>query len=77
MYQANLSYKVLQKYLADIATAQLISFEGERQSYSLTDKGREFLDAYERYSKTNKYAEKRLNDVATKKKALEELCNDE
>ena len=77
MYQANLSYKVLQKYLADIATAQLISFEGEKRSYSLTDKGREFLDAYEKYSKTNKYVEKRLNDIATKKKVLEGLCDDE
>ncbi len=37
MYQANLSYKVLQRYLADVARAQLISFEDARQLYSLTD----------------------------------------
>ncbi|HLN45761.1 MAG TPA: winged helix-turn-helix domain-containing protein, partial [Candidatus Sulfotelmatobacter sp.] len=36
MYQANLSYKVLQRYLAEIATAQLISYEDKRQHYSLT-----------------------------------------
>jgi predicted transcriptional regulator len=77
MYQANLSYKVMQRYLAEIAGAQLISFEDGSHLYTLTDKGREFLGAYEKYSKTNKHVEKRLNDVATKKKVLEALCPDE
>ncbi len=74
MYQANLSYKVLQRYLAEVAGAQLISFENSKQCYSLTDKGREFLEAYEKYSKTNKHVEMKLSDVAAKRKALEELC---
>jgi predicted transcriptional regulator len=74
MYQANLSYKVLQRYLAEVAGAQLIRFQDSRQCYSLTDKGREFLAAYEKYSKTNKHMEIRLNDVAAKRKVLEELC---
>jgi predicted transcriptional regulator len=77
MYQANLSYRVMQRYLAEIVGAQLIAFEDEKQHYSLTSKGREFLDAYEKYSKTTKRIEKRLNDVASKKKVLEELCPDE
>ena len=77
MYQANLSYRVMQRYLAEIAGAQLISFEDGSHSYTLTDKGREFLEAYGKYSKTNKHVEKRLNDIATKKKVLEELCPDE
>lgn len=76
MYQANLSYKVLQRYLAEIATAQLISYEDRRQHYSLTDKGREFLQVYEKYSRSSKYAEKRLNDVETKKQVLDRLCTD-
>jgi predicted transcriptional regulator len=74
MYQANLSYRLMQRYLSEIAGAQLISFEDEKQCYSLTEKGREFLEAYEKYSRTSKYAEKRLNDVATKRRVLEELC---
>ena len=74
MYQANLSYSVLQRYLAEITGAQLVSFENEKQSYSLTDKGRIFLEAYGKYSKTNKHVAKQLNDVTTKKKVLEELC---
>jgi predicted transcriptional regulator len=77
MYQANLSYKVLQRYLAEITGASLINFEDERQCYMLTAKGREFLDAYQEYSKTNRHVEKRLNDVLTKKKVLEKLCPSE
>jgi predicted transcriptional regulator len=77
MYQANLSYKVLQRYLAEVVGAQLINFEGEKQYFQLTDKGREFLEAYQKYSKTNKHIEKRLNDVAFKKKVLEDLCPDD
>jgi predicted transcriptional regulator len=77
MYQANLSYKVLQKYLAEITGASLISFEDERRCYILTAKGREFLDAYQEYSKTNRHVEKRLDDVRTRKKVLEELCSSE
>ena len=77
MYQANLSYRVLQRYLTEISGAQLISFEDGSHLYTLTDKGKEFLEAYETYSKTTKHIEKRLSDVATKKKVLEELCSDE
>jgi len=74
MYQANLSYKVLQRYLTEIVGAQLVNFENETQLFQLTNKGREFLEAYQKYSKTNRHVEKRLNDIATKKKVLEGLC---
>ena len=75
MYQANLSYKVLQRYLAEISGASLINFEYEKQCYVLTDKGREFLEAYQKYSKTNKHIEKRINYILTKKKVLNDLCS--
>jgi predicted transcriptional regulator len=74
MYQANLSYKVLQRYLTEILEASLISFEGNEQHYVLTSKGHEFLEAYKDYSRTNKSIEKRLNEICTKKKLLEQLC---
>jgi len=74
MYQANLSYKVLQKYLAEVVSASLVSFEDRRHCFQLTDKGRSFLEAYEKYSKTNRHVEKRLNDVANRKRLLEDLC---
>ena len=75
MYQANLSYKVMQRYLSDITAASLISFEATEQCYVLTPKGQDFLEAYKDFDKTNKSIEKRLNDVDSKKKNLEELCS--
>lgn len=77
MYQANLSYKVLQRYLKDITGASLIRFETAEQCYVLTRKGQGFLEAYKDYAKTNKSIEKRLNDFDNKKKSLEELCSNE
>ena len=74
MYQANLSFKVLQKYLAEVIEASLVSFEGTKQCYQLTDKGRKFLDAYDQYWKTNRHIEKRLSEVANRRKTLEDLC---
>ena len=74
MYQANLSYKVLQRYLAEIVGSSLIGYENDKQCYKLTDKGREFLEAYQKYTKTNRHVEKRLNDVASKKQLLLDLC---
>jgi predicted transcriptional regulator len=74
MYQANLSYKVLQKYLAEVVDSSLISFEDARNCYHLTDKGKRFLEAYEEYSRSYKHVEKRLNDVEIRRKNLQELC---
>ena len=77
MYQANLSYKVLQRYLSSVTAASLVDFENEEQCYVLTPKGQEFLEAYREYERTNRSIEKRLNDVNSKKKCLEELCSNE
>jgi len=75
MYQANLSYAVMQKYLAELTSASLISFEDGTRCYILTDKGSTFLEAYHEYSKTNRHLEKGLNDMRTKKSVLEKLCS--
>jgi predicted transcriptional regulator len=72
MYQANLSYKVLKKYLRKMNEASLISFVGEKQCYALTVKGRNFLDTYNEYSRHSKKLEKRLSEINRKKKVLEE-----
>jgi predicted transcriptional regulator len=74
MYQANLSYKVLQRYLAEIIGASLVEFHNHKQCYLLTFKGQEYLDAYKDYSRLSKSMEKRLNDFSLKKKVLENLC---
>ena len=75
MYQANLSYSVLQRYLSEISAASLVSFDGSSQSFALTLKGQEFLQAYKEYAKTIQHVEKRLNEVAARRKALEQLCS--
>ena len=75
MYQANLSSRVLHKYLAEISGASLICFSDETHCYTLTSKGREFLEAYIQYSKTNRHAEKILGEVGSKRQVLEKLFN--
>jgi predicted transcriptional regulator len=75
MYQANLSYSLLVKYLEEVCKAYLLSFERKKQRYVLTSKGQQFLEEYREYMKRNKYVEKRLSDVNGKRKILESLCS--
>lgn len=75
MYRANLSFRVLQKYLASVSDASLIRFEDKTQCYALTLKGKQFLRAYMQYSKTNKEAIRILDKVNSKKQTLERLFN--
>lgn len=74
MYRANLSYKVLEKYLKKTTQACLLEFDGEERCYILTKKGQEFLEAYKDYAKINKRVEQHINNVNDKKKSLEKLC---
>lgn len=75
MYQANLSYKLLTKYLIEIRRAYLIRFERERKCYVLTQRGKEFLVTYKEYSKRNRHVEKQITEIRSKKKILEDLCS--
>ena len=75
MYGANLSYKVLKRYLAEVLEACLIKFEKGRRCYVLTTKGREFLERYHEYSKRNKHVTQQLETMKAKKKLLEKLCS--
>ena len=77
MYQANLSYKLLTRYLAEILEVSLVRFERESRCYMLTSKGREFLEKYRDYSKRHKRMERQLNDIHGKRKVLEELCSNQ
>lgn len=75
MYQANLSYKVLTKYLAEVMEACLVRLRRNERIYVITSKGIEFLEKYRRYSRSNKHLEKRLNDLHSHRKVLEDLCS--
>lgn len=74
MYQANLSYCVLQRCLLEVVKASLVSFDRQSQSYALTPKGREFLSSYKGYFRARQRIERRLSEVAEKRKVLEQLC---
>ncbi len=74
MYQANLSFRVLQRYMSEIVEASLVSFDNEANCYLLTEKGLEFLLAYQKYSRTNKHIENRLSEARSRNQFLERLC---
>jgi predicted transcriptional regulator len=75
MYQANLSFRLLQKYLAHMSVSSLIFFNDETKSFSLTSKGKDFLETYKQYSRTNRQAERVFFKVIAKKQTLEKLSN--
>lgn len=75
MYQANLSYKLLTKYLKEVVKAGLVRFERAENCYVLTSKGVEFLERYREYSRRNRNVERQFNDLHNKRKALMELLS--
>lgn len=75
MYQANLSYRLLTRYLAEVINSGLVDFEHGEGCYVLTSKGKEFLEKYKDYMRHNKHVEERLNSLQGKRKVLEELCS--
>ena len=76
MYQANLSYRLLQKYLAEVKRSSLVIYERKERCYMLTPKGREFLKEYKEYSKRAFYVDKHLSHFKLEQKVLEKLCPD-
>lgn len=73
MYQANLSYKLLCRYLGEVLDARLVSLNDE-DSYAITPKGEEFLSRYREYSKLCERLEKQFSLVDSEKSVLEKLC---
>ena len=74
MYQANLSYRLLCRYLRDVIDSGLISFDKENY-YVLTDKGKEFLNRHEEYSKRCKSLEEHRECVDSEKIALHRMSS--
>jgi predicted transcriptional regulator len=75
MYQANLSYLLLTRYLAVVRKAYLITFERKQRCYALTSKGQRFLEIYKEYSRRRGHIEKQLDEANSRRKALESLCS--
>jgi len=70
MYGANLSYMLLTRYLADVMDMGLVRTEGEN-TYTLTEKGAEFLQEFHGYRADRREVEKQLSEVKDKKMMLE------
>jgi predicted transcriptional regulator len=75
MYQANLNYTLLTKYLKELLKADIVRCEQAENCYVLTSKGAEFLEKYKEYSKRNRHIERQSNDLNNKKQALMELLS--
>ena len=71
MYGANLSYKLLTRYLKEVLNAGLIC-EGE-SCYVITDKGRRFLQTYGDYEKKRAEIEERVNYLNSGRETLEKM----
>jgi predicted transcriptional regulator len=74
MYQANLSYKLLCRYLIEIVDAGLISLE-TGDCYVLTDKGKEFLHRHVEYAKRRNSVVQGLNHINNEKIVLAKMCS--
>jgi len=74
MYQANLNYSLLQKYLNEVINASLIYYLPDQQSYQLTDRGHDFIEVYKQYCKHSQNVKKRLTHLNNSRKTLEEFC---
>ncbi len=70
MYQANLSYKLLRRYLREITEAGLIR-AGDGGSYELTRKGKAFLERFRKYFARRKSVEKRYDQIMDEATLLE------
>jgi len=72
MYQANLSYALLSRYLAEVLDGGLVCVD-EEDCYRLTGRGEAFLDRFDEYSRRCGELEERLNNIDNEKTVLEDL----
>jgi len=72
MYFANLSYSLLEKYLAVAIKADLLVDNGGK--YGVTEKGRVFLEKFNDYSKKVARISRELKTIKFEKRVLEQMC---
>jgi predicted transcriptional regulator len=72
MYIANLSYKLLQKYLEETMKVGLIQLKDDR--FQLTEKGQLFLGAYSKFSNRYSLYARDLESLRSEMKNLEQMC---
>jgi predicted transcriptional regulator len=76
MYKANLSYKLLSRYLTEVLDAGLVTVDKDEDCYLLTDKGQSFLECFDEYSKRRHRLEQQSNDLNKALTALESMIKE-
>ncbi len=72
MYRANLSYRLLNRYLKHVLKAGLIECDG-KNCYVVTDAGKAFIEMYDEYEKTSKKVEKGMIYLRNDREKLEKM----
>jgi predicted transcriptional regulator len=72
MYFANLSYRLLEKYLAE--TSEIGFLQVNNDGYIVTERGRVFLDKYKDFSSKYSSVEKTLQSMSSERGLLERMC---
>jgi predicted transcriptional regulator len=72
MYVANLSYKLLEKYLGETVRVGLIYFNHD--SYEMTEKGRSFIERYGDFSSKYSKIKGELEKMLFEREVLERMC---
>ena len=72
MYQANLSYRLLEKYLETSIKLGFLWHEGS--NYTLTENGRDFLKKYNHFIGRYSKGQNELNNLIYERIKLEQLC---
>jgi len=75
MYQANLSYGLLKRYLAEALEADLISVDKDEKLYIITQKGKAFLKKYEEYCERCTRLQKQFDGARKDEFVLERMCS--
>jgi predicted transcriptional regulator len=72
MYVANLSHELLEKYLGQ--TINMGFVQVNRMGYEVTERGRDFLERYARFSSEYHELEGQLEKLKFEREVLERMC---
>ena len=73
MYQANLSYRHMEKYLEGLLESELIECD-DSSCYMVTSKGKEFLQMYEEYLERQRRLKQEIKGASKDRLLLENMC---
>jgi predicted transcriptional regulator len=73
MYQANLSYRHMEKYLRDLQDSGLIECD-DFSCYIVTSKGKEFLQMYDEYLERQRRINEEISGASKDRLLLENMC---